>query len=313
MDFETFYNASPVILMEGSIGERLKREYNIKIDGTLGLSDLIYNESSKKAITALYKEYIKIAEKYDLPLMTTTTTRRANRERVQLAESNENIIADNVNFLKSIRQTTDIAMFVGGLMGCKGDAYWATDRLTKDEALSFHSWQADLFRQAEVDYLFGALMPALEETVGMAQAMEATGLPYIISFLIRKNGRLIDETTLHDAIVTIDHHTTRKPLCYMVNCVHPANLKSALRQPFNMTDEVKERFRGIQANTSALSPEELDDSAVLITSDSVNLADEMLDLYNYMNPKIFGGCCGTNNTHIEEIAKRVKRVMSDLC
>lgn len=310
MDFETFFNKAPVILMEGSIGERLKREYNIKIDGTLGLSDLIYNEFSKKAITAIYKEYIKIAEKYCLPLMTTTTTRRANRERVQLAESNESIIADNVNFLKDIRQTTDIAMFVGGLMGCKGDAYWATDRLAREEAFSFHSWQADLFRQSGVDYLFGALMPALEETVGMAQAMEATGLPYIISFLIRKNGRLIDDTTLHDAIVMIDQHTTKKPLCYMVNCVHPANLKSALRQPFNMTDEVKERFRGIQANTSVLSPEELDDSAVLITSDSVSLADEMLDLYNYMNPKIFGGCCGTNNTHIEEIAKRVKIVMS---
>ncbi|NRU22103.1 methionine synthase I (cobalamin-dependent) [Clostridium beijerinckii] len=41
-------------------------------------------------------------------------------------------------------------------------------------------------------------------------------------------------------------------------------------------------------------------------SDSVSLADDMMDLYKYFVPKILGGCCGTDNTHIEEIAKRLK-------
>ena len=33
----------------------------------------------------------------------------------------------------------------------------------------------------------------------------------------------------------------------------------------------------------------------------------MMKLNQYFNPKIFGGCCGTDNTHIEEIAKRIQK------
>ncbi|AGX44182.1 homocysteine S-methyltransferase family protein [Clostridium saccharobutylicum] len=29
----------------------------------------------------------------------------------------------------------------------------------------------------------------------------------------------------------------------------------------------------------------------------------MINLYNKFNLKVFGGCCGTDNTHIEEITK----------
>lgn len=65
---------------------------------------------------------------------------------------------------------------------------------------------------------------------------------------------------------------------------------------------VKERFKGIQANTSELSPEELDNCVELKTSDSISLANDMINLYNKFDLKIFGGCCGTDNTHIEEIA-----------
>ena len=91
----------------------------------------------------------------------------------------------------------------------------------------------------------------------------------------------------------------------MTNCVHPKVLNSGLSQEYNDTPIVKERFKGIQANTSELSPEELDNCTELKTSDSISLAKDMIDLYNKFNLKIFGGCCGTDNTHIQEIAKRL--------
>lgn len=305
-NFLTCYNTSPVILTEGAIGERLKREHNINIEGTVGFSDLLYDPVFRKAIKDIYLEYTSIAQKYGLPLMTTTNTRRANKERVALAGYDERIIADNVNFHKEIRNETNTQMYIGGLLGCKGDAYKATEVLSPGEAFTFHSWQANLFAKAEVDFLFAAIMPALPEAIGMAKAMEATGLPYIISFMVKENGKLIDGTTIHDAIETIDHNTARQPLCYMVNCVHPKNLKAALSQPFNRTKLVQDRFRGIQANTAAMSPEDLDESATLITSDAVSLAEDMIALCDIIDLKIFGGCCGTNNTHIEEIARRIK-------
>ena len=93
----------------------------------------------------------------------------------------------------------------------------------------------------------------------------------------------------------------------MVNCVHPIILKKSLSYPFNKTRLVKERFCGIQSNTSLLLPEELDNCTDLKSSDSVSLVCDMMELYQYFTPKILGGCCGTDNTHIEEIAKRLKK------
>ncbi len=308
MNFQTCYHNSSTILMEGALGERLKREYGISFDSNVAMASLIYNKEASKALRIIWEEYCSIAERYHLPFIATTPTRRANRERVARSTYDERIIADNINFLQQVKQEAKTPMFVGGLMGCKGDAYKATEVLSADEAQEFHSWQANLFKDRGADYLFAGIMPALSEAIGMAKAMEQTDLPYIISFMIRNNGKLIDGTTIHDAIETIDNSTDRKPICYMTNCVHPQILRQALSLSFNKTTLVYERFQGIQANSSPLSPEELDSCNDLKSSDSISLSDDMMSLYQYFKPKIFGGCCGTDNTHMEEIAKRLRKV-----
>lgn len=307
MNFVTCFSEFSAILMEGAIGERLKREYNILFDDKVAMASLIYNTNSRQAMLNIFKEYVSIAEKYHLPFIATTPTRRANRERVIQSNYNESIIEDNVRFLQQIKNNTSINMFVGGLMGCKGDAYKATDVLSIEDAQEFHSWQANLFKNSGVDFLYAGIMPALTEAIGMAKAMENTALPYIISFMIREDGKLIDGTTIHNAILHIDNATIQKPICYMTNCVHPTVLSKALSCPFNRTKLVNERFQGIQANTSPLSPEELDNSKDLKCSDAVNLASTIMELYQYFTPRIFGGCCGTDNTHMEEIAKRINK------
>ncbi len=300
------FNTSPTILMEGALGERLKREYNIRFDDKVSMANLIYDYKSRQAMETIFQEYVKIAEKYSLPFIATTPTRRANKERVLQSNLSEKIIEDNVSFLQEIKKNTSTNMFVGGLMGCKGDAYKATEILSIEGAQEFHSWQANLFKNSGVDFLYAGIMPALSEAIGMAKAMESTGLPYIISFMIKNSGKLIDGTTIHNAIINIDKATVNKPIGYMTNCVHPTVLRKALSAPFNKTKLVRERFCGIQANASPLSPEELDNCSDLKSSDNVSLANEMMKLNQYFNPKIFGGCCGTDNTHIEEIAKRIK-------
>ena len=306
--FEECFNDQQFILMEGAIGERLKREYGITPDEIVALAGHVYNQTARNAIKELYIQYLTIGQKYNLPIMITTPTRRANRERtLQSAFKDKSVILDNVSFLKTICQESDATIFIGGLMGCKGDAYAIDEVLSAEVSYSFHSWQAELFQKANVDFLFAGIMPALQEAIGMAKAMESTGLPYIISFMIRNDGRLLDGTTINDAIVSIDSSTKRNPLCYMTNCVHPAVLSKALSHGFNQTNTVQTRFKGIQANTSPLSPEELDNCFDLKTSDSVSLAEDMMALYQQFGLKIFGGCCGTDNSHIEEIARRLKQ------
>ena len=305
MNFETCYNHSKAILMEGAVAERIKHEYKIKINKKIALADLIYNKNTRDALFKIYMEYLHISEKYNIPFIATTPTRLANYIRVKEAGYDEKLIFDNVDFLQCIQKSTQNPMFVGGLMGCKGDAYKTNDVLSIQEAYEFHKWQADLFKKSQVDFFYAGIMPALSESIGMAKAMESTNIPYIISFMIKRNGRLLDGTAISDAIKEVDAATLIKPICYMVNCIHPLVLEEALSHYFNKTMIVRQRFHGIQANTSTLSPEELDNSEKLVTSDKTSLANNMIELSKYIDLKIYGGCCGTDGSHMEALAKRI--------
>ena len=123
--------------------------------------------------------------------------------------------------------------------------------------------------------------------------------------MIRKNGCLIDGTPIAEAVNFIDGNTERKPICYMSNCVHPTVLENALSQKFNAESPNIKRILGLQANTSPLSPEELDNAKELFVSDPKELADKMERLDKKFGIKIWGGCCGTDNRHLEEFAERI--------
>ena len=148
-------------------------------------------------------------------------------------------------------------------------------------------------------------MPEINETVGMAKAMADTNIPYIISFMIRKDGCLIDGTALSDAIKIIDKQVNPKPICYMTNCIHPKNLIEALDNDKNKNNFQLKRFSGIQANASILSCEELDNCNTLQHDDFNNIIEEMYFLQKHFNLKIFGGCCGTNNEFIENLSRKI--------
>lgn len=303
MDFKKCINSHSVILMEGALGERLKREYTLCIDDDVALANLIYDQKGRIALENLWKEYMNISQKYRLPFMATTSTRRANKERVLRAGYNEEIIFDNVKFLDKIRSTSHMEMYIGGLMGCRGDAYTGANALNIEDAYDFHSWQTQLFKRGQVDFLYAGIMPALTEATGMARAMSDTEIPYIISFTIQEDGKLIDGHTIDYAIRYIDDNVNIKPIFYMTNCVHPDIVYEAISHKFNQTENVRTRFIGIQANTSALPYSELDGSKELYSSSPIEIAEAMLKLKLECNFKIFGGCCGTDNTHMEEIAK----------
>lgn len=298
------------LLMEGALSERLKREFHLVLDDTVAMADFVLTPEGRAALETLWTGYIAIAKRYGLPFLATTPTRRANRERLQKAGYGEALLWENVRFLRGIQEKSGVEMYIGGLMGCKGDAYTGAGALSEKEAYEFHSWQADAFCKAGIDFFYAGIMPALPEAIGMAKAMGAAGVPYIISFTILRSGTLIDQTTISDAISAIDGAVSPKPLCYMANCVHPTILYDALAQPFNQNSLVKTRFLGIQGNTSPLSYEELDRAANLLSSNPRAFACDTLRLQSEMHLKIFGGCCGTDDRHIEEIAKGLSKEFS---
>ncbi len=291
-----------IILTEGAVVERLRREFSVPLDAHISNAGFIYDPKYRSVIRGIYRQYLNIGNAYNIPMMIFTPTWRANEERVRSAGLiGQNVNGDNFIFLAGLRSGYADYMnniFIGGLISSKGDCYKPQEALSQGEAHRFHRYQLTALADSGVDFLFASTLPALSEATGIAMAMADTGLDYIISFVIRPAGTLLDGTPLSDAISFIDAAVSIKPLCYMTNCVHHSVLRSALNIPL-------ERLMGIQANTSAKSPEELDDMAELATEEPEIFAQGMKKLHDDFGIKILGGCCGTDNRHIECLAKQL--------
>jgi S-methylmethionine-dependent homocysteine/selenocysteine methylase len=64
-----------------------------------------------------------------------------------------------------------------------------------------------------------------------------------------------------------------------------------------------ERIRGLRANASRMSHTELDESPDLDTGNPAELGREYAELKSRLRQlNVLGGCCGTDERHIERIA-----------
>ena len=299
-------NHRPLILAEGAVIERLRRDPNIDLDPNILHAGWIYDDRKRQKLKAIYQGYLEIGRNHNVPMIIFTPTWRANPERLKAAgfTDDNTVNQDCVRFMCEIRDNFEdykTKIFIGGLMGSRGDAYDPSDAMKSDQAHRFHRWQAEKLADAGVDFLEAATLPALSEAMGLAHAMADTGLPYMPSFVLRDNGTLLDGTPLHQAIIQIDAAVHPKPVGYMINCVHPANLTTALRHETAQSPEIINRVLGLQGNTSRKRPEELDESEVLDSEDPEVFAEGMANLHHEFGLKILGGCCGTDRHHIKAI------------
>ena len=139
--------------MEGALGERLKREFGLDISGNVGMASLVYNAEGRNALRSLWLQYLSIANEYGLPFLATTPTRRANHKRVLHSGYSISIIKDNVKFLQSVLKEIDHPSYLGGLMGCRGNAYTGEGNLSEDDAFKFHRWPVSLRRPGQTSSL----------------------------------------------------------------------------------------------------------------------------------------------------------------
>ncbi len=310
MNFIESIKNSNAVITEGALLERLRRDQSVSLDPNIEHAGFIYDPYAGSVLEGLFRQYMDIGQKYDLPMIFCTPTWRANPERLAKAGIGmvEQVNNDSFSFVDKIRKSYgeySSKIFIGGLMGCKGDSYRPKEALEKNEATAFHRIQAKALADSGCDFLYAATQPAISEAVGIAAAMAECDVPYVISFLIMPDGKLLDGITLSEAIEQIDDKISPRPSFYMVNCVHPLVFKQALSKSFNETENLRSRLIGLQANSSTKSPEELENLPYLDTTEPVEFSEYMLQLHKRFGIKILGGCCGTDNRHIEEIARKL--------
>jgi homocysteine S-methyltransferase len=310
--FPDLFASSPCLLGEGAVIERLRRNPAVELDPYLVNAAFIYSAAPRAALETICRQYLQIGRDSGLPLLLSTPTWRASRERIAAAGFDGiDVNGDNVRFLDTLRHSYgDYAaqVTICGLMSCRGNAYHPDEALAVDAAQHYHAWQAAQLAAAGVDVLLAATLPAISEATGLALALAATGTPYLLSFVVRPAGTLLDGTPLHAAIAAIDAGVTPRPLAYLINCTHASFARAALTHDRNSSPLVRQRIVGLLANTAALSPEELDDSTRLIEEAPATFGATVAALHHELGLKILGGCCGTDDRHIRALATRLAAV-----
>ena len=291
-----FLDRHDLVLIEAAIVERLRRDSRVELHPRLVHAALLYDEPGRDELRKIYRSYVGVARQARLPLLLCTPTWRANRERLEEAGIGRDLNRDAVRFLKDLRKVPGAPgppILIGGLIGCRNDCYKPEEGLSADDSEAFHSWQIDRLAQAGVDFLIAETLPSIREAVGIANAMAATRVPFVVSFVIDRRGRLLDGTPLAEAVGTIDHAAAHRPLGFMVNCAHPTFLCAATQPP-----SLFERLIGFQANASSLDHADLDGASQLQADDLSSWGEEMLTLNRRYGVKILGGCCGTGVEHL---------------
>lgn len=304
-----FLRNAPFILGEGAVIERLRRSADLELDPFLVNSAFIYEKAGRAALSTICRQYLDIGCEFDLPLLMSTPTWRASRERIDAAGyADVDVNGDNLRFLDALRKSYGIyadKVLICGLMSCCGDAYNPADALTVDKAKAFHAWQAEKLAGAGCDFILAATLPAFSEATGLALALAATGKPYVISFVVRPEGTLLDGTPLKEAVAAMDANVTPQPLAYLINCTHVTFARAALMHETNSSSLARQRVIGLLANTAALSPEDLNDSTSLIEEDPETFGNSLAAMHRELGLKILGGCCGTDDRHIRSLAARL--------
>lgn len=295
------------MLVEGSIIERLQRGGKVTLHPRVKHAGLIYSEDGRAALEKVYGSYIEVALKFSLPLLTFAPTRRASRAALEEAGfSDRDVNVDAVRFMKQLaarKGALHLPVFIGGMMGCAYDAYKPETALSRQDAYAYHHDQATAFKRSEANLIMISTLPALSEALGIGDAVSESGLPFLMSFVIRENGCLLDSTPLGEAIQTIDSSLPVRPAGYGINCVHPDFIDKALALQEKHYPQILKRIVSVQGNTARLTPEELEGSVTLITEEAGPFAAKTLSLQERFGIPCLGGCCGTDERHLEAIAR----------
>ena len=270
--------------------------------------DLFKTSQGENALRKYFRTYAALAQKHHAGLVLETATWRASADwgdklgytAAALAQANRKSVA----LLEEIRQefeTPATPIVISGCIGPRGDGYVPTDLMSVQQAEEYHRVQVETFATTAVDLVTAITMNYTEEAIGLARAARRVGLPVVISLTLETDGKLPTGDALGDAILRVDEATGGYPAYFMINCAHPTHFSGVI----DGTEPWSRRIRGLRANASTMSHAELNDAPALDAGDPEALGQQYAELKRQQlkHFNVFGGCCGTDDRHVEQMAR----------
>ena len=297
-------------LTEGGTETEMLYKYGFELP-QFAMFPLLENPKAVSKLRAMYRDYFDVIARHGMCALVGGLDYRASPDWGKLlGYSPEGLSQANlksIDFLREVAReyTSDIPeILIQGLIGPRGDAYEKNLSITTYEAEDYHSVQLATLKEADVDLALAITFNNIPESIGVAQAAGKIGVPLAISLTLDSNSRLNSGPSLEDAITEIDGETNSAPEFYLINCSHPLEYEPAI----NSGDWIN-RIRGVRPNASKLEKIALCQIGHLEAGDPLELGKQCGDLARrYPHMDIWGGCCGTWEKHLDEIAKNVSAV-----
>jgi len=269
---------------------------------------LLRDDAGEAVIDQYFRSFADLARKHQTGLILESATWRASQDwGDRLGFSSDAMAKVNrraIEMLGPIRdeyETPSLPVVISGCLGPRGDGYVAGARMSTEEAERYHMPQVRSLAGAGADMLCAMTLNYVEEAIGVTRAAGRLDIPIAIAFTVETDARLPTGQTLRSAIEQVEQSTRHAPVYYMINCAHPTHFAPALADGGAWRD----RIRSIRANASTRSHAELNDSTELDIGDPQALAmdyERLLRAHPQIN--VLGGCCGTDERHIDCIAAR---------
>lgn len=268
--------------------------------------ELLNTERGRQALEIYYRPYIELAAARNTGFILETPTWRANPDwgyrMGYTIDALRTLNEDAVRYMQAFASraaSPEQAVVISGNIGPRADGYTVGQRMSVEESKAYHLTQIAAFAQAKADVVSALTLNYIDEAIGMVEAARACAIPIVISFTVETDGTLSSGETLQAAIEQTDAATDDYVNHYMINCAHPQHFQTlfAEKAAWHL------RIKGIRANASTKSHAELDEAETLDKGDRCDLAANYAALRKALpNLSIFGGCCGTDFTHIQQIA-----------
>jgi S-methylmethionine-dependent homocysteine/selenocysteine methylase len=268
---------------------------------------ILKDKAGYEALRKYFRTYAALAKRYETGLVLESPTWRANPDWASkldygaeaLAQANRKAI-DLLCEIREEFESEKTPMVISGCVGPRGDGYVPAETMSMQEAQEYHGAQIGTFSRTAADLVTAITMNYVEEAIGIVRAARGFEMPVVISFTVETDGKLPTGDSLKDAIERVDAATGGASAYYMINCAHPTHFEHVLP----IGGPWLGRIRGVRANASIQSHAELNESTELDEGDPVQLGSQHHELLSKLKQlNVFGGCCGTDHRHVEEICK----------
>jgi S-methylmethionine-dependent homocysteine/selenocysteine methylase len=294
-------------LSEGGTETELMYKYGFELPH-FAMFQLLDNPAAVAKMKEMFRSYLDVAAKHNICALMGGLDYRASPDWGELLGYSPEGLAEaniqSIEFLREIASEYTSAIpdiLIQGLIGPRGDAYKNNEIITENEAEDYHSVQLETLKKADVDLALAITFNNIPESIGVARAAAKIGVPLGISLTLDSTSKLNSGPSLAEAIITIDKETNQSPEFYSINCSHPVEYEPAI-EPGDWIN----RVRGVRPNASKMEKIDLCHIGHLEEGDPIELGELCGDLAKrYPHMDIWGGCCGTWSSHLDEIAKNV--------